>query len=102
MGLLVGEALCAGEEENIELKGKSKSILLHELADPRNVMWNDDKHEILLLVQHGLSSKWSIAPWSDFLESNQQLERVDSEKFGGDIRLDLKNRTIVFRRQFSA
>lgn len=102
VGLLVGEALRAGEEENIELKGKSKSMLLHELADPRNGVWNDDKHEIILLVQHSLSSKWSIAPWSDFLESNQQLERVDSEKFGGDIRLDLKNRTIVFRRQFSA
>jgi hypothetical protein len=51
---------------------------------------------IYLLVQHSLSSKLSIASWSDFMESNQQLVSVDEGKFGQK-NLDLRDRIIVCR-----
>ncbi len=49
-----------------------------------------------LMVQHSLSPKLSIARWSEFAESNQQLTTIDQEKYGtGD--LDLKDRIIILR-----
>jgi hypothetical protein len=59
-------------------------------------MMVDTATTVYLLVQHSLSSKLSIATWSDFMESNQQLVSVDESKYGQKD-LDLKGRIIVCR-----
>lgn len=41
----------------------------------------DKAEALLLLVQQSLSQKLTIAPWSDFFESNQQLATMDESKF---------------------
>ena len=83
VGLLLNQLNSSGESEP-ELK---------ILIDPAIL---DNATTVFLLVQHSLSSKLSIASWSDFMESNQQLVSVDEEKFGRT-NLDLKNRIIKCR-----
>ena len=54
-----------------------------------------DACETLLLVQHSLSRKLAIAPWSLFYESNKQLDSIDRKRFREASNLDLKDRLIV-------
>ena len=56
--------------------------------------WEDES--VYALVQHSLSPKLSIAPWSEFVSSNQQLDRVDDKKFQV-LDMDLKDRIILLR-----
>jgi GNAT superfamily N-acetyltransferase len=41
----------------------------------------EDARGVLLLVQHSLSTKLAIACWSEFFDSNQQLELIDEKKY---------------------
>jgi len=54
----------------------------------------EEAAECWLLVQHRLSRKLSIASWSSFYDSNQQLTVVDSKKYQVD-RLNLRDCVIV-------
>jgi len=59
---------------------------------------NDVDVTTLLLVQHGLSPKLTIATWSDFFDSNQQLDTIDKTKYKAASNvLNLKNRVLVCR-----
>jgi GNAT superfamily N-acetyltransferase len=49
----------------------------------------------LVLVQHGLSSKLTIAPWADFVASNQQLRQADVNKYPDASELNLSDHLIV-------
>lgn len=58
----------------------------------------DDATDVLLLVQHGLSRTWSIAPWHDFVTSNGQLQTIDTTKcchVPADTTMHLHDRVIV-------
>lgn len=57
----------------------------------------DGVTETLVLVQHGLSPKLSIATWNEFVESNQQLDCYDSIKYKVT-KLNLKDCLIEFPR----
>jgi hypothetical protein len=62
----------------------------------------DDADDTLLLVQHSLSPKLTIATWSDFFDSNQQLNTIDNTKYKVDTVLNLKNRVVVCRGRASS
>ena len=62
----------------------------------RHALDRTEVDTLYLIVQHSLSSQLSIAPWNDFLHSNQQLDIVHQTKFGIQD-LDLKNRIICCR-----
>lgn len=52
---------------------------------------------VLLLVQHGLSHKLSIAPWTSFVDSNQQLDTIDRSNFPAARNLNLKDCLVVVK-----
>jgi GNAT superfamily N-acetyltransferase len=54
---------------------------------------------VLLLVQHGLSHKLAIAPWTSFVNSNKQLNTIDRSKsrFRGTTNLNLKDCLVVVK-----
>jgi hypothetical protein len=82
VGLLLGVLEASNNNNNTQLRPLEDSGMV------------DTATTVYLLVQHSLSSKLSIATWSDFLESNQQLVSVDEGKYGQKD-LDLKGRIIV-------
>jgi N-acetylglutamate synthase-like GNAT family acetyltransferase len=58
--------------------------------------------QCLLLVQHSLSKKLSIASWDDFSRSNEQLCDVDSSKFRhARTTMNLKDHLVVIKGHFS-
>ncbi len=80
----------------IGLESASEEKPLQCLENEESLSLVDDADTVYLLVQHSLSSKLSIATWSDFMESNQQLVSVDEGKFGRKD-LNLKDRIIICR-----
>jgi hypothetical protein len=86
VGILIG----------LELESASEEKPLQCLENEESLSLVDDADTVYLMVQHSLSSKLSIAPWSDFMESNQQLVSVDEGKFGLKD-LNLKDRIIICR-----
>jgi N-acetylglutamate synthase-like GNAT family acetyltransferase len=58
---------------------------------------HDSSSKCHLFIQHSLSRHWSIAPFDDWIESNQQLTSVDEHKFqllDGPSQLNLQNKII--------
>jgi GNAT superfamily N-acetyltransferase len=57
----------------------------------------EDARNVLLLVQHSLSAKLAIASWSEFFDSNQQLETIDEKKYRlpDKSSLNLRDRLLV-------
>jgi hypothetical protein len=99
VGLLVGTIVVGGgtsrsnkddKQPIVEVVEEGSKARFEELEELEDI---DDSSELFLLVQHSLSSKLSIARWSDFLLSNQQLDSMDQGKFG-EQDLDLKYRII--------
>jgi hypothetical protein len=59
---------------------------------------SDNAAHTLVLVQHGLSRKLTIAPWDDFVTSNGQLNTIDITKcchLPADTKMNLSNSIIV-------
>jgi hypothetical protein len=89
-GIVVG--LLVGVEASDNNSSNNTQLLSPLEGDDSSMV--DRATTVYLLVQHSLSSKLSIATWSDFMESNQQLVSVDEGKYGQKD-LDLKGRIIV-------
>jgi ribosomal protein S18 acetylase RimI-like enzyme len=65
-----------------------------------DTLTNYTNDNVLLLVQHGLSSKLSIASWNEFFISNQQLTSYDTTKYNKVTKLDLQDRILqLYRRR---
>lgn len=71
----------------------NSSVLLQEYMNRCIDGANND--DVMLLVQHSLSPKLTIAAWSDFFVSNYQLTTIDKTKYKAATRLNLKNHVIV-------
>jgi hypothetical protein len=93
-GIVVGMAIGLVGESQADIE--SGPPRLRPLQEGDLTVGGKHYDHVYLLVQHGLSSNLSIAPWSDFMESNQQLVSVDEAKFG-NAHLDLRDRIIVCR-----
>ena len=63
----------------------SNNIEVSTMTPPLNEISNidnipEDSTYILLVVQHGLSNQWTIAPFKDVVTSNEQLHTIDTTK----------------------
>eukprot|EP00980_Cylindrotheca_fusiformis_P019253 scaffold6572_cov106-Cylindrotheca_fusiformis.AAC.5 len=96
-GIIVGMAI--GLETEAATNVESIFPRLRQLQEnERDYAFSSESREnTYLFVQQSLSSNLSIASWSDFMESNDQLVCVDETKFGSTT-LDLRDRIIVCRR----
>lgn len=64
--------------ENDESIVVPKAPQIHAMTNIDNIQ--EDATHILLLIQHGLSSKWTIASMEDLMSSNGQLYTIDTTK----------------------
>lgn len=97
-GIIVGIAIGLGVVAPADVQ--NESLRLRPLKDEDRDGAFDGRTECdqtFLLVQHSLSSNLAIAPWPDFIESNQQLVSMNEAKFGNTT-LDLRDRIIVCKR----
>lgn len=97
-GTIVGVTKCKDEMPILEVVGGGEERSTAGFFVDFEAAGDDDDPMCYyyLLVQHSLSSRLSIARWSDFLLSNQQLDSVDHDKYSAQD-LDLKNRVIHCR-----
>eukprot|EP00536_Pseudo-nitzschia_multiseries_P015194 jgi/Psemu1/311823/fgenesh1_kg.835_\ len=72
------------------------SLLLNDGKSAATKNNNDACDGVYWMVQHSLSSKWSIASMNEWVDSNRQLVSVNDDKFtlGKDVILNLANRIV--------
>ncbi|KAL3938446.1 MAG: hypothetical protein SGBAC_006643 [Bacillariaceae sp.] len=92
-GIIVGIALVTTDSPMAANDDQTMRKLQPLVSDQEKLL-DGDRSQVYLMVQHGLSSNLSIAPWSAFAESNAQLIAFDENKFGS-LKLDLKDRIIL-------
>jgi N-acetylglutamate synthase-like GNAT family acetyltransferase len=94
-GIIVGIAFgcdCAGRDSDDD------ALTLCQISGRKDLATADS---VLLMVQHGLSSKLAISSWSDFMQSNGQLTEIDTTKHRDSppAGLDLKQRILICKRR---
>jgi len=100
VGLSVG-VVCEYKTDRAGTEDESPTIEFLQLDDKQedevgSFLDQAPTESIMMLLQHGLSPRLSIARFKDFLDSNLQLLNVDSSKFGAK-NLDLKDRIVLCR-----
>lgn len=94
-GIIVG-MLLAFESDSKDVASDEADVSVDEL-EPHDNRPASEACQVLLLVQHSLSRKLAIAPWSSFLASNQQLVSIDRNKFRAATNLNLADQLILVK-----
>jgi GNAT superfamily N-acetyltransferase len=93
-GIIVGLVLGFANEAAAEISCDVSPILQSHVDRPVS-----GACRVLLLVQHSLSHKLAIAPWTSFVGSNQQLDTIDRSRsrFRAATNLNLKDCLVVVK-----